>query len=154
MCAQILQLKTSAAERAASQEQAVESAVMELAAELEATPAPGEGDEKEYRQVAADAQAVQDHYAEIQATYDETKARVLQKERELASLRKEGAERRESLSRDLAEKREIAELYHVISGLYWENEEVGYVLSEDIAKPVRYDTSLAATEQLWEMLDM
>ncbi|CAL6102050.1 Conserved_hypothetical protein [Hexamita inflata] len=45
-------------------------------------------------------------------------------------------------------------LYHQLTGVFWDADETGYVLSEEIAKPIKYCDDLDGTEQLWEMIDM
>ena len=38
------------------------------------------------------------------------------------------------------------QLYHQLTGVFWEEDETGYVLSEEIAKPIRYEDSWDGTE--------
>lgn len=51
-------------------------------------------------------------------------------------------------------REELVELYHSISGVHWDQPDLGYVLSEEIAKPIRFSSCVDATNQLWEMINM
>lgn len=53
-----------------------------------------------------------------------------------------------------ASREELVELYHSISGVHWDQPDLGYVLSEEIAKPIRFSSCVDATNQLWEMINM
>ncbi|EFO61843.1 Hypothetical protein GLP15_2452 [Giardia lamblia P15] len=56
--------------------------------------------------------------------------------------------------RENAGREELVELYHSISGVHWDQPDLGYVLSEEIAKPIRFSSCVDATNQLWEMINM
>lgn len=57
-------------------------------------------------------------------------------------------------NRENANREELVELYHSISGVHWDQPDLGYVLSEEIAKPIRFSSCVDATNQLWEMINM
>ncbi|KAH0570357.1 hypothetical protein SS50377_28335 [Spironucleus salmonicida] len=73
---------------------------------------------------------------------------------QLKSLTKEVNKNTTSKQSEQQKIEAACQLFHQITGVFWEDQEVGYVLSEEIAKPIKYSDSQSATDQLWEMIDM
>lgn len=73
---------------------------------------------------------------------------------QLNALREEKQKQGEIKLTEAQKTERLVQLFHELTGVFWEDSETGYVLSEEIAKPIRYCDEPEGTEQLWEMIDM
>ncbi|TNJ26311.1 hypothetical protein GMRT_13346 [Giardia muris] len=104
---------------------------------------------------------LKDEYAALEKQCKEMSGKLAEAQADLdtllanqVSLRdnvQKGLERKQA---ELEEGKVLIQLYHTISGVHWDRADLGYVLSEEIAKPIRFDDSVSGTAQLWEMINL
>lgn len=90
----------------------------------------------------------------LQTKIEATQKAILQLEKEIAAVTSNRKNAITAQQLKIANTEAAIKMYHNLTGVHWEKKDLGYVLSEEIAKPIRYDSSVEATTQLWEMIDM